>query len=118
MDTNNNIQVELEKTSLPEEQVENNIPNKNKKKKKKVGKFIFNTITFILFIVILADAIIGIVNMQRINNNEDPVWYLTSNVTESELKTVTEYHLGLYKIVKTDTSKETKITLKPFFIGE
>ena len=23
--------------------------------------------------------------MQRINNNEDPVWYLTSNVKESDL---------------------------------
>lgn len=124
MDNNtnsNDVQDNLEQTPIQEnsKEVENtNISKKTKKKKRKIGKLIFNIITFILFIAILIDAIIGIVNMQRINNNEEPVWYLSTNVTETELKTVTEYHLGLYKIVKTDTAKETKITLKPFFIGE
>lgn len=122
MDSNtNNIDVQdtLEKTSTQENNKTVENTNKNiKKKKKKIGKLVFNIITFILFILILVDAIIGIVNMQRINNNEEPVWYLSTNVTETELKTVTEYHLGLYKIVKTDSAKETKITLKPFFIGE
>lgn len=88
------------------------------KKKKKIGKIIFNVITSILFIIILLEAIIGIVNMNRISNDQNPIWYLDKKVTESELKTETEYHLGLYKIVKTDTSKKTTVTLKPFFIGK
>ena len=88
------------------------------KNKKKIGKIIFNVITSILFIIILLEAIIGIVNMNRISNDQKPIWYLDKKVTESELKTETEYNLGLYKIVKTDTSKKTTVTLKPFFIGK
>lgn len=89
-----------------------------KKKKKKISKIIINVLTIILFVVIVLEAGIGIINMQRISNNEDPIWYLNTKKTETDLKTVTEYHLGLYKIVKTDTSKETKITLKPFFLKD
>lgn len=91
---------------------------KPKKKKKKTSKIILNIITFILFVVIVLEAAIGIINMQRISNKEEPIWYLNTKTTETELKTVTEYNLGLYRIVKTDTAKETKITLKPFFIAD
>ena len=90
----------------------------NKKKKKKIGKIIFNIITSLLFIVIILEIIVGVVNMNRISNDEEPVWYLNKTTNETELKTETVYNLGLYKIVKTDTSKKTKITLKPFFIGD
>ena len=89
-----------------------------KKKKRRIGKMIFNIITTIIFIVVVLEAAIGIINMQRISNKEDPIWYLSTKTTEYKLKTVTEYHLGLYKIIKTVTSKETKITLKPFFLSE
>lgn len=98
--------------------METEIKNNNKKKKRKVGRIIFNTITLILFIIIVIDVIIGAINMQRIDNGKEPIWYLSTKTTETKLKTVTEYHLGLYKIVKTDTAKETKTTLKPFFLGE
>lgn len=94
------------------------VDEENKKKKRKIGKIILNILTSILFVIILLDAIIGIINMQRINNKEEPIWYLSTKKTETELKTVTEYHLGLYKIVITDTAKETKTTLKPFFLSE
>lgn len=91
---------------------------KQKRKKKKIRKSIFNVIIIILFIIIILEATIGIINMQRISNKEEPIWYLDTKKTEYELKNVTEYHLGLYKIVKTDTSTETKITLKPFFLKD
>ena len=109
MDNQETKTVEISQTEV--------ISNKPKKKKK-VGKIVFNTITTILFIVILLEAVVGIVNMNRISNDQKPVWYLNKKVTESELKTETEYNLGLYKIVKTDTSKKTTVTLKPFFIGD
>ena len=89
-----------------------------KKKKKKVFNIILNIITTILAIIIVLEAVIGIVNMQKINNDEKPVWYLNKTVTETDAKTVTEYNLGLYKIVKTDTARETKTTLKPFFLAD
>lgn len=88
------------------------------KKKRRFGRILVNIITFILFVVILLEAGIGILNMQRINNGEDPIWYLSTSKTETELKTVTEYNLGLYRIVKTDTARETKTTLKPFFLRD
>lgn len=103
-----------------EENLDVNEENKeeNKKKKKKVWKIILNTLTTIIVLVVAADAIIGVVNMQRINDKEEPVWYLHTKKTETELKTVTEYDLGLYRIVITDTAKETKTTLKPFFLKD
>lgn len=118
---NNNVEnVEVNVNTLPEEAKVAATTEENpkpKKKKRKIGKIIFNAFTTILFIVIVLEAAIGIINMQRISNKEEPIWYLSTKTTETELKTETEYHLGLYKIVKTDTSKETKITLKPFFLG-
>ena len=91
---------------------------KPKKKKRKIGRIIFNLISFLLFVVIIFDVAMGIINMQRISNKEEPIWYLDMKITESEKKTVTEYHLGLYKIIKTDTAKETKTSLLPFFLSE
>lgn len=91
---------------------------RKKKKKNRVFSIVFNIITIIIFLLILFQVIIGVVNMQKINNKEKPVWYLSTNTKETELKTVTEYNLGLYRIVKTDTKKETKVTLKPFFIRD
>lgn len=118
-DKMNNIET-AEENQLATDTLNNNIDvvdeNKKKKKKGKLGRIIFNIITTVLFIVIALDAAIGVINMQRINNNEEPVWYLSTKTEETELKTVTEYHLGLYKIVKTDTARETKTTLKPFFL--
>lgn len=105
-------------TDINLETNDNTNEQKNKKKKKKIGRIIFNIFSFLLFVVIIFDVVIGVVNMQRISNKEEPVWYLTMKTTETDKKTVTEYHLGLYKIVKTDTAKETKTTLKPFFLGE
>lgn len=106
-----NEQLEVEET-LDEKEV---TTKENKKKNKKVGKIILNTLTTLLVLVVGADVVVGVVNMQRINDKEEPIWYLHTKKTESELKTVTEYDLGLYRIVITDTAKETKTTLKPFF---
>lgn len=91
---------------------------KKPKKKRKVGKIILNLITTVIFVAVVLDIVVGVINMQRISNEEEPIWYLSTKTTESDLKTVTEYHLGLYKIIKTDTAKKTETTLKPFFIGE
>ena len=50
------------------------------KEKKSIGKsifkFIYNTIITLLTIVVIFEAAIGLINMQKINNDEEPVWYL------------------------------------------
>ena len=91
---------------------------KKKKKKKKLGRIITDFILFLLFIVIVFEIVIGVVNMNRISDEKEPVWYLSSKKVENELKTEVTYNLGLYKIVKTDTSKKTTVSLKPFFFGD
>ena len=92
--------------------------NKNtKKEKKSVGRIIVDILVWILFAIIIAEAAVGIINMQRINDEKKPVWYLNKKEVVTENKKEVTYNLGLYKIVKTDTAKETKTTLKPFFMN-
>ena len=91
---------------------------KKKKKKKKLGRIITDVLLFLLFIVIVFEIVIGMVNMQRISDEKEPVWYLSSKKVETDLKNEVIYNLGLYKIVKTDTSKKTTVSLKPFFIAD
>ena len=111
------VRQELDKEELEtQKEIRNEI--KERRKKRKLGKILGNIIMSVLFLFIVFEAAIGIVNMQRINDEKDPVWYLSTNTTETELKTETTYNLGLYKIVKTDTSKKTTIALRPFFMGD
>lgn len=91
---------------------------KKKKKKRKIGRLIGNLIFTVIVLVIVFEAIVGIVNMKKINEGEEPIWYLSSEKQEEATKIITKYNLGLYRIVKTDTDKDTRIVLKPFFIGD
>lgn len=88
------------------------------KKKKHIGRIIGNLIFAIIAIFIIFEAVIGIINMKLINEQKDPVWYLNSSKREENDKTITEYNLGLYRIVQTDTEKDTRIVLKLFFIED
>lgn len=88
------------------------------KKKKHIGRIIGNLIFAIIAIFIIFEAVIGIINMKLINEQKDPVWYLNSSKREENDKTITEYNLGLYRIVQTDTEKDTRIVLKLFFIKD
>lgn len=90
----------------------------SKKKKKKVARIIGDIIFSIIFLIILFEAVIGIIDMKKINNGEEPLWYLSHKKTEDDTKIVNDYNIGLYRIVKTETSKETRTTLKLFFIDD
>ena len=91
---------------------------KKMKRKRKIGKIIGNIIMTIIFLFLVFEAAMGIINMQRISDEKEPIWYLSTTTTETDLKTETTYNLGLYKIVKTDTSKKTTTSLRPFFMGD
>ena len=88
----------------------------DKRKRRKVGRVITNIILTILFLFILFETVMGILDMQRINDDKEPLWYINSKTEVTEKKETTTYDLGLYKIVRTDDQKATKITLKPFFL--
>ena len=90
------------------------------KEKKSIGKsifkFIYNTIITLLTIVVIFEAAIGLINMQKINNDEEPVWYLDKQEEKTTEKIEIKYNLGLYKIVKTTEKGKMSTTLKPFFL--
>lgn len=90
---------------------------KERKKKRKIGKIIGNIIFTVLMLIIVFEAAIGVINMQRINDEKEPVWYISQKENNTDKKQETIYNLGLYKIVKTETSKKVTVTLRPFFMG-
>ncbi len=108
------------------EQVNTTVPNQpeepkkkeRKKKKRSVLSIIFNILGIIVILILIAELVIGFLNMQKLSEGEEPVWCLEDKTEEKENKTTRTCNLGLYRIVKTDTDRETKITLQPFFLGE
>lgn len=90
------------------------------KNKRSVGKTIFkliyNLIITAIVLVALFEAIIGFINMQKINNEEEPVWYIDKSIEEKDNIKETKYNLGLYRIVKKEEEGKMNIVLKPFFI--
>lgn len=91
---------------------------KKKRKKRKIGRIISNIVFTIIVLIIIFEAVIGIINMKKINDGEEPIWYLNTQKEEEATKIITKYNLGLYRIIKTDTDKDTRIVLKPFFIKD
>ncbi len=112
---------QIKEEVLNEEELENEIEIKRglkeRRKKRKIGKIIGNTIFAILMLIVVFEAAVGVINMQRINDEKEPVWYISQQENNTDKKQQTIYNLGLYKIVKTETSKKVTITLRPFFIG-
>ena len=83
---------------------------------RKIFRIVSKIISVILLLVIIFEVTMGILNMQRLNNNQDPIWYLdVDSKTEGDKKETT-YNLGLYVIEKVEEKKEIKISLKPFFL--
>ena len=90
--------------------------SKGKKVIKVIGKVIFRTIYIALGLFLLFEAVIGILNMQRLNEDKEPIWYIDSMEENTKFKSETTYNLGLYVIVKTKEGTEKRVTLKPFFL--
>jgi hypothetical protein len=86
---------------------------------KKVVKVIFKVISKIISILItlliIFEVAIGVINMNKINEEEEPVWYIDKKEEIKEDRKITNYNLGLYKIVKTEEQGKMKTVLKPFF---
>jgi hypothetical protein len=92
---------------------------KEKKKPSGIGKFfkfIFNTIITLAVIAILLNTVIGVLDMQKLNNGEDPLWYTDVETTNDNGGTKTTYKIGLYVVEKVQDGQSTKMMLKPFFL--
>ena len=110
-------EVEEVKKELVEEQKNEELKEKNNSNKKRsVGRIISRIIWAIIIIVVLFETVIGILDMQRLNDDKEPIWYISTKTEKTKNGSETTYNLGLYVIVKTIEGKETKTTLKPFFL--
>ena len=89
---------------------------KKEKRKSNVGKIISRIIWTLIFVFVIFEVVIGILNVQRLNDDKEPIWYFSSSEEKEKNKTEIRYNLGLYVIVKTVEGKETQISLKPFFL--
>ena len=81
-----------------------------------ICRIIYRTISALITLLIIFEVAIGAINMNKINNEEEPMWYLDKKEEIKDNKKETKYNLGLYKIVKTEEEGKMKIMLKPFFL--
>ena len=94
---------------------------KKKRKSRKVFlifKIIIDIILFTVLIGIVASAVLGYLNMQAINENKEPIWCMNESVLENKNEIKRTCDLGIFRIVKIEDSKETVVSLKPFFISD
>ena len=89
---------------------------KEKKTIKVIGRIISRIIYAVIALFLIFEAVIGVINMDRLDRDEEPAWYISSKEENTKFKSETTYNLGLYKIVKTKEGLERRITLKPFFL--
>lgn len=102
-----------------EERLSRNNPKKKKKGKiLTVLKIVIDIILFVVLLGIIASAIVGYLNMQAINEDKEPIWCMRESVLESKNEIKKTCDLGVFRIVKTEDSKETVVSLKPFFISD
>ena len=90
--------------------------NKTSKKKRSVGRIISRIISAIIFLFLLFEVVMGILNMQRLNEDKEPIWYFDCKTEKVNNKTQTTYNLGLYVIRKTVDGAEKKLELKSFLL--
>ena len=105
-----------EEFDMPNEPAQNGIPVEKKKTGNKILRFISRILYLLIILFVIFEVVIGILNMQRLNNDKEPIWYFSSTQEETKTKKEIRYHLGLYVIVKTTEGGETRLVLRPFFL--
>lgn len=97
------------------------VERRPRKKKRNIVKIIFNVILTIFSLVILFNAIVGVVNFSQISNDKDPYIFTEVETTTSEDKITKVYHQGLFNIIVEKNMKNglvasEKWSLKPWFL--
>ena len=90
--------------------------NESKNKRRKVGSIILRIFLVLLFLFILFETVMGVLDMQRLNDDKEPIWYISTKTEKNKNGEETIYDLGLYVIIKTTEGNETKTILRPFFL--
>lgn len=93
-------------------------PKKEKKKRKGIISIIISIILWIIVLIVLVSVVLGLINFNRISKDEEPIAVLDTRKIEEEDQNVTIYDFGVYRIEKTESAKNTTISLKPWFMSE
>ena len=90
---------------------------KGRKTKKKKGaiRIVWDIISTLIVLAIIFFAVMGILGVQRVNEDKEPYWYINVDKKTVDNKEITTYNLALFEIVQEKTSTEKKTSLKPFF---
>ena len=89
-----------------------------KKNTRKVIRAIWSITLTLMFLFILFETVMGILNMQRLNDDKEPIWYIKTEAKTKGNEKKTIYDIGLYDIVKVEDNNGKKVLLKPFFIND
>ena len=89
---------------------------KSTARKRSVGKIISRIIWTVVILFVLFETVIGILDMTRLNEDKEPVWYFSTKTEKTKEGTEITYDLGLYVIKKVKSSSGSKLVLKPFFL--
>lgn len=116
------VKAEFEKEMQIKEQAKQELLDEQRKierakrKKENIRSLIYRIIFGVIFLFVLFETVIGVLDMQRLNDDKKPVWYIDEKVENKDNKEITTYNLGLYVIIKTKQEDGIKIVLKPFFL--
>lgn len=113
--------LEEKKVEVENDSKEVVMQDKPRKKKRNVFKIIFNVVLTIFSIVILFNAIVGVVNFSQITNDKDPYIFTEVETITTEDKVTKIYHQGLFNIVvekdmKNGLVAREKLSLRPWFL--
>lgn len=114
------VKQEIEREEEIRQEVKDEYEKKDNAKRnaRKVVRIIWSICMVLVFLFVVFEIAMGILNMQRMNEEKDPLWYFTTDVKKEDSKKITSYNMGLYDIVKTEDLTGTRVMLRPFFISE
>ena len=124
VETNENVENQVKEEVKVEPKVEESedviqkAEEKDKRRAKKVARVIWNIVMWAIIIVIAFETVMGFLNMQRLNEDKEPIWYISTRVEKAEGKKETIYNMGLYEINKIEENGGKRVILKPFFIKD
>ena len=81
-------------------------------------KIIWRTFWIGAFVAVVFMTLMGVINVGRLKNGQDPLWYIKSEVEKTEKGENTIYNLGLYDIKKIEDETGVKTLVKPSFVKD
>lgn len=87
-------------------------------KKRNIGRLIGNIIFYLVLAVFAVCAVFGVINFNKVKDNEQPMGYMSEETYQKDDKTVTVYNYFIYKIVKVKSDENTTVSLKLWFLDD